>query len=131
MESPSERSDGIDSSRHPAAAGRASGRRTGSRGRSGSRAGRLLPAARVERIADRHGALADPVRLQLLNLIVTHPDGEVRAGALPERVGRTKATVSHHLGLLLEAGLLRRRRQGRLMLYRATPKGREAVSPGR
>ncbi len=88
----------------------------------------MLPAARAERLAARHSVLAEPVRLQLLHLIASHPDGEVRAGALPERVDRSKATVSHHLAVLLDAGLVRRRRAGRLLLYRSTTAGREAAA---
>lgn len=88
----------------------------------------MLAPARVERLAARHGVLAEPVRLQLLALIVSHPDGEVRAGALPDRVERSKATVSHHLAVLVDAGLVKRRRSGRLMLYRATAAGRGAAA---
>jgi DNA-binding transcriptional ArsR family regulator len=74
-----------------------------------------------------HGVLSDPVRLRLLHLVVHHPDGEVRAGVLAERVGRAPSTVSHHLGVLLEAGLVRRRRKGRERLYRPTAAGRAAL----
>lgn len=78
-------------------------------------------------MAVRHGVLSDVTRLQLLNLVATNPDGEVRAGQLVERVGKSAPTVSHHLALLLDAGLVRRRRRGRLQLYRITTAGRNAL----
>ena len=65
--------------------------------------------------------LADPVRLRLLSLIATAPDGEVCACDLTEPVGRSQPTVSHHLSILTDAGLLEREQRGRWAWFRARP----------
>ncbi len=56
-------------------------------------------------------ALADPTRLQLVSLIAT--TGEECACDLPEAVGKSQPTVSHHLKLLVEAGILHREQRGK------------------
>lgn len=61
-------------------------------------------------------ALADPVRLQLVNAIAT--SGEACACDLPNVVGKTQATVSHHLGLLQRAGILEREQRGKWAWFR-------------
>ena len=43
-------------------------------------------------------ALADPVRLQLVSMIAAANSGDVCACDLPEAVGKSQPTVSHHLG---------------------------------
>ncbi len=59
-------------------------------------------------------AMADPSRLRLLRLL----DGnELRVQELVEVLGLTQPTVSHHLGIMLRAGLLRRRREGSWTFY--------------
>ncbi len=63
--------------------------------------------------------LADPVRLQLVNTIAT--SGEACACDLPDVVGKTQATVSHHLGLLTRAGVLEREQRGRWAWFRVRP----------
>ena len=65
------------------------------------------------------GALADPVRLRLLNLIATAPSGEVCACDLVAPVGKSQPTVSHHLKVLHEAGLVIREKRGIWMWFRA------------
>ena len=65
--------------------------------------------------------LSDPVRLRLLSLVANAPDGEVCACDLVEPLGRSQPTVSHHLGVLTEAGLLEREQRGRWAWYRADP----------
>jgi len=56
-------------------------------------------------------ALADPTRLQLVNLIAGM--GEGCACDLPEAVGKSQPTVSHHLSVLVKAGLLDREQRGK------------------
>jgi ArsR family transcriptional regulator len=90
----------------------------------------MLAPDRALKLAEQHSVLSDPIRLQLLHLIASHPDGEVRAGVLSARVERAPSTVSHHLALLLGAGLVRRRRQGRERLYRPTAAGQRAAAIG-
>lgn len=63
--------------------------------------------------------LADPVRLRLLSLVATAPGGEVCACDLVEPTGRSQPTVSHHLSVLTDAGLLERDQRGRWAWFRA------------
>jgi ArsR family transcriptional regulator, arsenate/arsenite/antimonite-responsive transcriptional repressor len=65
--------------------------------------------------------LSDPVRLRLLSLIATAPSGEACACDLVEPLGRSQPTVSHHLSVLTDAGLLTREKRGRWAWFRAEP----------
>jgi ArsR family transcriptional regulator len=70
-------------------------------------------------LARAFAALADPVRLRLFSLIAAQP--EVCACALVGPLGRSQPTVSHHLRVLYEAGLVDRERRGTWVWYRAVP----------
>ncbi len=63
-------------------------------------------------------ALADPARLRLLALIGAAPDGWACACDLPGPLGRSQPTVSHHLTVLVRAGLLEREQRGRWAWFR-------------
>lgn len=65
--------------------------------------------------------VADPVRLRLLSLVATAPAGEACACDLAEPVGRSQPTVSHHLSVLTDAGLLEREQRGRWAWFRVVP----------
>jgi DNA-binding transcriptional ArsR family regulator len=69
-------------------------------------------------VALRMRALADPVRIRLLSLILAAPDGEACNCDLAPAVGLTDATVSHHLKALREAGLIVGERRGTWIYYR-------------
>ena len=69
-------------------------------------------AAAVE-LASTFKALADPVRLRLLSLIANNPDGTACSCDLEEPVGKSQPTVSHHLAILAEAGLITKEKAGR------------------
>ena len=62
--------------------------------------------------------LADPVRLRLVSIIGTAPDGEACACDLPGLVDRSQPTVSHHLGQLVKAGILEREQRGKWAWFR-------------
>ena len=66
-------------------------------------------------------AIADPTRLRLLSLIQAHEGGEACVCDLTEPVGLTQPTVSHHLRVLLGAGLVTRTKRGTWAYYRAVP----------
>ncbi len=66
-------------------------------------------------------AIADPTRLRLLSLIQAHEGGEACVCDLTTPVGLTQPTISHHLKVLLEAGLVTRSRRGTWAYYRAVP----------
>ena len=63
-------------------------------------------------------ALADPIRIRLVSLIAAAPGGEACACDLPDAVGRSQPTVSHHLTQLVDAGLLAREQRGRWAWFR-------------
>jgi len=69
----------------------------------------------VEQVAGVFRALGDPVRLGLAALIVER--GEVGAGELAEATPVSRPTVSHHLRVLLDAGLVSRERRGKQVVY--------------
>ena len=72
-----------------------------------------LTDADADELALAFKALADPVRLKLLSLIAAAPDGTACSCDLEEPVGKTQSTVSHHLSLLAEAGLITKVKVGR------------------
>ena len=61
--------------------------------------------------------LADPARLQLVSVIASQPEGEACVCDLTDPVGLSQPTVSHHLKLLHEAGVLDREQRGRWVYY--------------
>ena len=65
--------------------------------------------------------LADPARLRVLSLLASASGGEVCACDLVAPVGRSQPTVSHHLKVLTEAGLIVGDKRGRWIWYRAIP----------
>jgi DNA-binding transcriptional ArsR family regulator len=72
-------------------------------------------------------ALADPARLRLLGLIAGADGGEICACDLVEPLGRSQPTVSHHLKVLREAGLVEGERRGTWIWYRVVPERVDAV----
>ena len=78
-----------------------------------------LSAEQAELVAPQLKALADPVRLRLMSLIATHPGGEACVCDLNDAFDLTQPTISHHLKVLHEAGLLDREKRGVWVYYRA------------
>ena len=81
----------------------------------------------AERLAQAFKALADPVRLRLLSIIAAAPTGEACACDLTAPVGKSQPTVSHHLKVLREAGLVTSRKHGTWVHYRAVPEQLDAL----
>ena len=77
-----------------------------------------LTAAAADRIAPLVKALADPVRLRLLSIVASHEDGEACVCDLNDAFDLSQPTISHHLKLLHEAGLLDREKRGVWVFYR-------------
>lgn len=75
----------------------------------------------AERSAALLKAVADPVRLRLLSAIRGTEGGEACVCDLTELVGLAQPTVSHHLRVLVDAGLLERERRGTWAWYRVVP----------
>lgn len=78
-------------------------------------------------LAGRFAALGDPVRLQLLSMLATSGNGAVCVCDLVEPVGRSQPTVSHHLKILREAGLVSSERRGTNNWYAVAPDALEAL----
>ena len=70
----------------------------------------LIPRSMLEQVARRFRLLGEPVRLEILNLL--HARGEMNVQELVHATGLGQANVSKHLGLLLEEGLVSRRKEG-------------------
>jgi ArsR family transcriptional regulator len=77
-----------------------------------------LSADVAERISPLLKALADPVRLRLLSLVASHADGEACVCDLNDAFDLSQPTISHHLKVLHEAGLLDRSKRGVWVYYR-------------
>ncbi len=84
----------------------------------GSVSGDALTESEATELAAALKALADPVRLRLVSIIATSTNGEVCACDLPDSLDRSQPTVSHHLGLLVSAGLLEREQRGKWAWFR-------------
>ncbi len=72
-----------------------------------------LSADDADELAVSFKALADPVRLRLLSLIAAAPEGTACSCDLEEPVGKSQPTVSHHLAVLADAGLITKEKVGR------------------
>lgn len=72
-------------------------------------------------LASAFKVLADPVRLRLLSMIANAQGAEACSCDLVEPVGRSQPTVSHHLSVLTDAGLLTREQRGKWAYFRVVP----------
>jgi ArsR family transcriptional regulator len=81
----------------------------------------------AETLAGAFKAIADPGRLRLLSFIAAQPGAEACVCNLVEPLGLAQPTVSHHLKVLTDAGLLTRERRGTWMFYRLVPERVEAL----
>ena len=77
-----------------------------------------LSAEAAERIVPLVKAIADPVRLRLVSLVASHAAGEACVCDLNDAFDLPQPTISHHLKLLHEAGILDREKRGVWVYYR-------------
>lgn len=87
-----------------------------------------LPEGDSHELAAALRVLADPVRLRIVSLIRAAPDGRALTRDLVDRLAVAQPTVSHHLGVLHDAGFLVRERRGRETWYATEPDAFAAVS---
>ena len=85
-----------------------------------------LDEGQAELLAQSFAALADPIRLRLLSFITSAAD-EVCACDLVEPSGRSQPTVSHHMKILVDAGLVTRDKRGLWVWYRSVPRRLDAL----
>ena len=78
-----------------------------------------LSPDQAEQVAPLLKALADPVRLRLMSLVASHPGGEACVCDLAGAFDLSQPTISHHLKVLHESGLLDREKRGVWVYYRA------------
>lgn len=72
-------------------------------------------------------ALADPVRLRLMSIVLSHEGNEACVCDLLPAFDLSQPTISHHLKVLHDAGLVERERRGTWMYYRARPDAIQAL----
>lgn len=81
----------------------------------------------AEQVAPLLKAIADPVRLRLMSLVLSHVGGEACVCDLNGAFDLSQPTVSHHLKVLHEVGLLDREKRGVWVYYRARPEAMSAL----
>ncbi|AEI13201.1 ArsR/SmtB family transcription factor [Cellulomonas gilvus] len=90
--------------------------------------GPVIAPEDAENVARALKALADPTRLRLLSIIAAHQGAEACVCDLTEPVGLSQPTVSHHLKVLTEAGLVSRDKRGVWAYYALVPGAVEALT---
>lgn len=88
----------------------------------------VLEVVAAERLAAVLKALAEPTRLRLVSLIAGHEDAEACVCELTAPVGLSQPTVSHHLKILVEAGLVERTQRSKWAYYRLVPAALDALA---
>ena len=89
---------------------------------------RALTQEQADQIAPLLKALADPVRLRLMSLVGSSPGGEACVCDLNDAFDLTQPTISHHLKVLHDAGLLGREKRGIWAYYRIRPQALASLS---
>jgi len=93
-----------------------------------------IDESRAEAMAPVLAALADPVRLRIISMLIAAPEGTSCGCDLESPLALSQPTVSHHLKVLREAGLIEGERRGRWVHYRVIPSRlaeiAEALTPG-
>lgn len=87
-----------------------------------------LDADDAERTARAFRALGDPTRVRLVSIIAAQPGQEACVCDLIEPVGLSQPTVSHHLKILTEAGLILREQRGKWAYYSLVPDGLQGLA---
>jgi ArsR family transcriptional regulator len=80
-----------------------------------------LDEAQATLLAKGFAALADPARLRVLSILAAAPAGEVCVCEFVEPLGKSQPTVSHHLKVLADAGLVVGDRRGKWVWYSIVP----------
>jgi ArsR family transcriptional regulator len=80
-----------------------------------------LSTEQAERVAPLLKAMADPVRLRLVSLVASHEGGEACVCDLVDAFDLSQPTISHHLKVLHDTGLLDREKRGTWVYYQVRP----------
>jgi ArsR family transcriptional regulator, arsenate/arsenite/antimonite-responsive transcriptional repressor len=87
-----------------------------------------ITASQAADLARLLKALADPTRLRLVSMVAAHEGGEACVCELTEPLGLTQPTISHHLKVLVDAGIFTRDKRGVWAYYALVPAAMEALS---
>jgi ArsR family transcriptional regulator, arsenate/arsenite/antimonite-responsive transcriptional repressor len=87
-----------------------------------------LTATQAADLAHILKALADPTRLRLVSMVAAHEGGEACVCDLTDPLGLTQPTISHHLKVLVDAGIFTRDKRGKWAYYALVPSALEALS---
>jgi ArsR family transcriptional regulator len=87
-----------------------------------------LSFEQAERVAPLLKALADPVRLRLMSLVASHQGGEACGCDLNDAFDLSQPTISHHMKVLHDAGLVDREKRGVWVFYRVRPQALASLS---
>lgn len=80
-----------------------------------------ITAEQAENLARSLKAISDPARLRLISMVAAHADAEACVCDLTEPLGLSQGTVSHHLKILVDAGIFTRDKRGTWAYYRLVP----------
>jgi len=89
--------------------------------------GSVISETEADRLAQALRVIADPARLRLVSLVAASEGGESCVCDLTDRLDLGQPTVSHHLKVLTDAGILRREKRGRWAYYRIEPEPLELL----
>ena len=87
-----------------------------------------ISASQAADLARMFKALADPTRLRLVSMVAAHDGGEACVCELTEPLGLTQPTISHHLKILVDAGIFTRDKRGVWAYYALVPTAVNALS---
>jgi ArsR family transcriptional regulator len=88
----------------------------------------VLSADQASELSRTLKAIADPARLRLLSMLADQPDGQMCVCDLTVPLGLAQPTVSHHLKVLTDAGLLTRHKRGTWAYYAIVPDALAAIA---
>ena len=86
-----------------------------------------LDGVQATELARGFAALSDPARLQILSIVAASSAGEVCVCEFVQPLGKSQPTVSHHLKVLADEGLIEGERRGKWVWYRLVPDRLEAL----
>ncbi len=86
-----------------------------------------MSGEQATRVAPLLKALAEPARLRLLSIVLSHVGGEACVCDLSVHFDLSQPTISHHLKVLHESGLLDREKRGTWVYYKARPEAMQAL----
>jgi ArsR family transcriptional regulator len=87
-----------------------------------------LTTEQAEAVAPALKAMADPVRLRLVSLVASHEGGEACVCDLTDAFDLSQPTISHHLKVLHETGLLDRSKRGTWVYYKVRPEALASIA---